>query len=195
MKPIEEHLAEAAAFHGEDCPGQVLGVRIARAGLKRIGIENPHIREERRRLIVFVEMDRCAADAIMVVTGCRVGKRNLKIVDNGIMAATFKDLESGRAVRVVALEESRGLAPHYAPDVEDKYDQQRQAYAVMPDEELFSFEDVIVGIAAEDMPGRPLSRVICEVCGDPVQDRREVERDGRVLCRNCAGGGYFTRIG
>lgn len=192
MKPLAEHLEEAAAFHGESCPGQVLGVRLARAGLSRAGID-PQTAGARKQLIVFVEIDRCAADAIMAVTGCRVGKRSLKLVDNGIMAATFLNLESGRAVRVVAREEARALAANYAPAGGGKYEQQRQAYAVMPEEELFGFEEVVVEVPPEDMPGRPLSRVKCERCGDFVQDRRERLVDGAVLCRTCAEGGYFRR--
>ncbi len=195
MRTLAEDLAEAAAFHGESCPGQTLGVRLARAGLERLGVDDPHSRQWRKRLIVFVEIDRCAADAIMAVTGCRVGKRTLKLADYGIMAATFLDLGSGRAVRLVAREEARALAPRYAPGVEGKYEQQRQAYAAMPDEELFTFEEVMVDVPEEDMPGRPLSRIICENCGEAVQDRREMNLYGTVLCRSCAQGGYFTRLG
>ena len=193
MKSLEEHLAEAAAFHGESCPGQVLGVRLARAGLRQAGIDDPLAEGARKKLIVFVEIDRCAADAIMAVTGCRVGKRSLKVIDYGVMAATFLNLESGRAVRVVAREEARGLAAAYASGEGGKYEQQRRAYEVMPEAELFSFEEVEVSVPPEDMPGRPLSRVRCQRCGDHVQDRRERVVDSAVLCRACAEGGYYRR--
>jgi len=191
-KTFEEHLAEAAAFHGGDCPGQTLGVRIARAGLERLGINDPLSDAWRKNIMVYVEIDRCAADALMIVTGCRVGKRTLKLVDNGIMAATFINLKEGRAVRVTAREEARSLAPKYAPEEQNKYEQQRLAYLVMPDEELLDLEEVKVAIPPEDMPGSPISRVVCEQCGDTVVDMREVVRDGSVLCRNCAGPTYFT---
>lgn len=193
MKSLEEHLEEAAAFHGSDCPGQTLGVRLARAGLERAGIDDPLSDEWRKNIMVYVELDHCAADAVMIVTGCRVGKRTLKMVDHGIMAATFINLKSGKAVRVAAREEARGLAPKYAPDETDKYEQQRRAYRVMPDEELLSFEEVKVSIPPEDMPGSPVSRVTCARCGDTVVDMREVEVDGEVLCRPCARGAYFSR--
>ncbi len=189
MNTLSDDLEIAAAFHGESCPGQVLGVRLARSGLEKIGITDPAA--DRKKLIVFVEIDRCAADAIMAVTGCRVGKRSLKVIDYGIMAATFLNLETGRAVRVVAREESRELAADYAPDVEGKYEQQRRAYEIMPEDELFRFEEVKVNLKPEDMPGRPLSRVQCERCGDYVQDKREVNTGGEVLCRACAEGGYY----
>lgn len=193
MKSLEEHLAETAAFHGGDCPGQTLGVRLARAGLEQIGVDDPLSDRWRKNIMVYVEIDRCAADALMIVTGCRVGKRTLKIVDYGIMAATFINLKTGRAVRVIAREEARSLAPKYAPEETNKYEQQRQAYRVMPDEELLSFEEVKVTIPPEDLPGSPISRVACERCGDHVVDMREVKIDGATLCRPCARGGYFAR--
>jgi formylmethanofuran dehydrogenase subunit E len=193
MKSLEEHLAETAAFHGGDCPGQTLGVRLARAGLEQIGVDEPLSDRWRKNIMVYVEIDRCAADALMIVTGCRVGKRTLKIVDYGIMAATFINLKTGKAVRVIAREEARSLAPKYAPEETSKYEQQRQAYRVMPDEELLSFEEVKVTIPPEDLPGSPISRVACERCGDHVVDMREVKIDGVTLCRPCARGGYFTR--
>lgn len=193
MKTLEEHLKESAEFHGGDCPGQTLGVRLARAGLKHAGIDDPLSDRWRKNIIVYVELDRCAADAVMIVTGCRVGKRTLKIIDHGIMAATFVNLETGRAVRVTAREKARELAPRYAPDETDKYEQQRKAYRVMPDEELLAFEEVKVTIPPEDMPGSPISRVTCSRCGDTVVDMREVQSEGEVLCRPCAQGAYFRR--
>lgn len=193
-KTLEEHLAEAAAFHGGDCPGQTLGVRLARAGLQAVGIDDPLADRWRKSIMVYVELDRCAADAVMIVTGCRVGKRTLKIVDYGIMAATFINLDTGKAVRVTAREEARGLAPKYAPDETNKYEQQRLAYRVMPDDELLALEEVRVTIPPQDMPGSPISRVVCERCGDTVVDMREVMEGGATLCRACAGGGYFRRL-
>lgn len=194
MKTLEECLRESVAFHGEECPGQVIGTRMAITGCREIGIEDPKSKAERKKIMVYVEMDRCASDAIMAVTGCRVGKRTLKIMDYGIMAATFVNLETGRAVRVRARESSRELALKYAPHITEKYDQQREAYKVMPEEDLFETREVRVAVPIQDMPGRPVRRVRCDQCGDWVQDMRDVQRDGKNLCRSCAFGGYFERI-
>jgi formylmethanofuran dehydrogenase subunit E len=194
MKSLEEYLKESYSFHGENCPGQVLGTRMAIVGCREIGLENPKSNEQRKKIIVYVEMDRCATDAIMAVTGCRPGKRTLKIVDYGIMAATFINLDTGKAVRVVAREEARDLAPKYAPQIQGKYEQQREAYKIMPEEELFRIEEVTVEIPPEDMPGKTLRRVRCERCGDYVQDCKEVKIDGQILCKPCALGGYFKRL-
>jgi formylmethanofuran dehydrogenase subunit E len=192
LKSLEESLRASVAFHGEACPGQVIGTRMALCGCRTVGIEDPEA--ERKKLIVFVEMDRCAADAVMAITGCRVGKRTMKIMDYGIMAATFLNLETGKAFRVRARECARERALLYAPSVNDKYAQQREAYKVMPEEELFEISEVHVSLPPQDRPGRSVQRVRCEQCGDWVQDMREVKIDGRILCHPCAYGGYFERM-
>ena len=182
-------LAEAARQHGHLCPGQVLGVRLAIAGCERLGIAEP---KSSKRLIVFVETDRCGTDAIQTVTGCTLGKRTLKFVDYGKLAATFFDTETGRAVRVCTLESSRDAALRFAPEEQDAHQAQLRAYKALPAEELFSVHDVRVGLNEHDLPGRPHSRVICEMCGEGVNDGREVSIDGRAVCRACAHGPYYS---
>jgi formylmethanofuran dehydrogenase subunit E len=193
MENFDTLLEKSTAIHGHICAGQVIGVRMAMLGLKRIGISDPR-GLDRKKFYVLVEIDRCATDAIQTVTGCSLGKRSLKWVDHGVMAATFVNLESGQALRITAREESRELSKKYCPEIEDKYQQQLAAYRIMPDEKLFTFQNVKVNIPPEDMPGRPMKRIQCQSCGDWVQDCREVERDGRLLCRSCAHGTYFEVI-
>lgn len=189
---FEMLLEESVKLHGHLCPGQVLGVRLAMLGLKLIGIEDPK-GKDRKAFMVFVEIDRCATDAIQSVTGCSLGKRSLRWKDYGVMAATFVHLKKGVSYRVVAREEARELSKNYFPENEDKYKRQLEAYKVMPDEELFEVQEVEVEIPECDLPGRPLRRVQCESCGEYVQDCREVEKDGKILCRACAYGGYYRR--
>jgi len=193
MESFETLLERSTRVHGHICAGQVIGVRMSMVGLREIGIDDPR-GVDRKKLYVLVEIDRCATDAIQSVTGSTLGKRSLKWVDYGVMAATFVNLETGRAVRITALEESREHAAKYCPEIEDKYKRQLEAYRVMPEEELFKIEEVRVVIPESDMPGRPVRRVRCDGCGDYVQDCREVERDGRSLCRACAHGAYYERI-
>jgi formylmethanofuran dehydrogenase subunit E len=187
---FEELLAESVKIHRHLCPGQVLGVRLSMLGLKLIDIKDPK-GEHRKDFIVFVEIDRCATDAIQSVTGCSLGKRSLKFFDYGKMAATFLNQKTDKAVRIVALEESRHKAKNYFPEIEDKYKCQLEAYKIMPDEELFQWADVRVSIPEEDMPGRPIARIQCETCGEYVQDRREVNVEGKSLCKACANEGYY----
>ena len=183
-------LEESTKTHGHLCPGQVLGVRMSMLGLKMTGIHDPK-GKDRKKLVVYIEIDRCATDAVQSVTGCSLGKRSLKFLDYGKMAATFVNLETGGAVRILAREESKNRAKNYFPDIEDKYKCQLEAYKVMPDDELFDWKDVEVRIPEEDMPGRPLRRVQCGMCGEYVQDKRDIETDGKTICRACANGTYY----
>ncbi len=190
MKSLEEYLALAAQNHGHMCPGQVLGVRMAMLGLKALGIDDPA--KYRKRLLTFVEIDRCATDAVSLVTGCRLGKRSLKYLDYGKVAATFVDLESERAVRIVARDDSRDKAKAMFPELSDPAKQQLEAYKVMDDAELFIRRRVHVKLRPEDLPGRPRSRVQCDQCGEGVNDGRERRVGGRALCRNCEGESYYV---
>ena len=191
MRPLDELLERAAVLHGHLCPGQPLGVRMAIVGCRELGIEDP---ESAKRLVVYVEIDRCASDAIQAATGCQLGRRTLKHIDYGKMAATFLDTKTGRAVRVVALEESREQAWAYAPEAHDKDEAQRLAYARMPDQALFSVRDVRLTPPVEDLPGHPRGRVRCALCGEGINDGRQVERDGEALCRGCAFGAYYKEV-
>jgi len=193
MNSLDEYLREAEAAHGHLCAGQVLGVRMAMAGLFRLGIAEPR-GADRKRLVTYVEIDRCATDAVMVVTGCRLGKRALKFLDWGKMAATFVDLQSGRAIRVAAKESSKDAAKRLHPEIEHKNQQQMLAYREIPDDQLFEFQEVRVEVKPEDLPGYKGERIVCAECDEGINFRREVKRDGKILCRRCAGETYYTRI-
>ncbi|HWX53618.1 MAG TPA: FmdE family protein [Verrucomicrobiae bacterium] len=193
MKTLQEYLEEAAVAHGHLCAGQVLGVRMAMFGLEKLGIADPK-GQDRKRLVTFVEIDRCATDAVAVVTGCRLGKRALKFRDWGKMAATFVDLESGKAVRVAARESSKDLARSLHPEIPDKNQQQMLAYQEMSDGQLFQTEWVRVELPPEEMPGYKGERIVCAECGEGINFQREVRRDGKVLCRSCAGERYYTPV-
>jgi formylmethanofuran dehydrogenase subunit E len=191
MDSFENLLDISTKIHGHICAGQVIGVRMSMLGLERIGIDDPK-GADRKKLYVLVEIDRCATDAIQSVTGCSLGKRSMRWMDFGIMAATFVNLDTGKAVRITAREESRELSKKYYPALANKYQQQLEAYKIMPEDELFAFQEVKVDIPKCDMPGRPMRRIQCAECGDYVQDCREVEANGKTICRACAGQRYYT---
>jgi formylmethanofuran dehydrogenase subunit E len=192
MKNFESLLKSSAAVHGHLCPGQVVGVRMAMLGCRLIGLDEPTRRDQIKKLIVYVEMDRCTADAVAHVTGVKLGRRSLKFMDYGIMAATFLNLESGEAYRVLSTEEARSLAQMYAPEVEGKSARQLEAYKRMPDSVLFRVQKVQVKLNACDLPGPTRRKVVCSRCGQVVRDRRETVEDGQVLCRPCTDACYFT---
>ena len=159
-------------------------------GLELLGLDDPY-GKDRKRLVTYVEIDRCMTDAIGVVTGCRLGKRALKFRDWGKVAATFVDMESGRAVRLAARESSKALARQLHPELESKNQQQMQAYREMPTDDLFTVQWVKVAVPPEELPGYKGERIVCARCGEGINFRREVRRDGTILCRACAGDRYY----
>jgi len=193
MKSLDEYLRDAEQAHGHLCAGQVLGVRLAMLGLQKLGIQDPH-GKDRKRLVTFVEIDRCATDAVGVVTECRLGKRALKFRDWGKMAATFIDVATGKAIRVSAKESSKDLARQMHPELESKNQQQMLAYREMSDDDLFAAQWVKVDLPPEEFPGYKGERITCSRCGEGINFRREIRRDGNILCRACAGESYYQPL-
>lgn len=194
LHSVDELLEECGRLHGHLCAGQLLGVRMALLGCKLIKLSDPR-GVDRKKMIVWVEIDRCMADAVGAVTGVRLGKRSLKFFDYGKVAASFLNTETGEAVRIVALDESRALADARYPLIESRKERQFRAYQEATDEELFKVERVSVNYGLMDAPGKPLVRVVCAHCGEGVNDGREsVGNQGEVLCRPCAEGGYYSLI-
>jgi formylmethanofuran dehydrogenase subunit E len=191
LRTLAEYLDHAAVLHGHICAGQVLGVRLAMCGLLELAIDDPIA--DRKRLVTFVEIDRCVTDAVALVANCRLGKRALKFRDWGKVAATFCDLQTGRAVRIAARESSKQAAKEMFPEL-PKEEGQQKAYAQLPDDVLFRKEWVKVEIHAEDLPGFKGPRVVCAECGEGINFKREVIRDGRTLCRACAGETYYSAV-
>lgn len=175
-------LEQAKEFHGDACGGIQMGTRMAIRGMKAIGINDPH-GEDRKDLMVIVEIDRCPTDAILAVTGCHPGKRTMKILDLGKMAATFINLKTNRAVRVYA-KNRQGDEIKTREMIENQ--PMTDDFAVLSDDELFAVTEVKVHLNPEDMPGRPVRSVPCASCGERVLDMKDVEIDGRFYCRPCA---------
>ncbi len=187
MKSLEEYLELAERAHGHMCAGQVLGVRLAMLGVRELGLDPV---KDRKRLVTYVEIDRCMTDAVALVANCRLGKRALKFLDWGKVAATFVDVQTGRAIRVVAKESAKRKAREMFPEL-DKEQGQQEAYRAMPDEQMFEKQWVRVAVKPEDLPGFKGPRVLCAECGEGINFKREVVREGRTLCRACAGERYY----
>jgi formylmethanofuran dehydrogenase subunit E len=187
---LDDYLAQAERAHGHLCAGQVLGVRMAILGLELLGIHDAR-GKDRKRLVTFVEIDRCLTDAVAMVTGCRLGKRALKFRDWGKAAATFIDVSTGKAVRLCAKESSKALARELYPELADKEQQQMLAYREMPSADLFTTQWVKVDLPPEEFPGYKGERIVCAECGEGINFHREIRRDGKILCRSCAGESYY----
>lgn len=192
MQTFDTLLAASAKAHGHLCAGQVVGVRMAMLGCRLIGLDEPTCRNQIKKLIVFVEMDRCTADAVAHVTGVKLGRRSLKFMDYGIMAATFVNLETGKSFRVISTEESRDLADSYAPEVQGNGPRQVEAYKRMPECVLFRVQKVKVNLSEYDLPGPTRRKVTCTRCGQVIRDKKEVASNGAIVCRPCTREAYFS---
>lgn len=181
MRTFEEDLQKALNFHGHLCIGQVLGTRIARLGMRQFGITEP---EKYRDLIIYVESDRCLADAVSAVCHCNLGRRRLKWIDYGKMAAVFYDIQSEKAYRIF---NSNRIAPEKGQDIIAFYND-------YSDEELFTIQEVRMKPPAYDLPGKSLESVWCDACGEKVLDKRHIEKNGHNYCKPCAEGSAYYEL-
>ena len=179
MRTFAEDLQAAAAYHGHLCNGMFIGVRMSRYALKLLEIEEPLVYKD---LIVYTEIDRCASDAVCVVTGCTMGRKRLKLVNYGKLAATFVDLGADKAIRLSPNQDVQ------MPDEADPY----EFWARFTDEELFKAEDVSVDILPRDLPGKPQNKAVCYQCKEKILDGREIEKDGQTWCLACADKPYYS---
>ena len=192
MQDFKTLLKSSAEAHGHLCPGQVVGVRMALLGCRLIGLDAPRSRDQIKKLIIYVEMDRCTADAVAHVTGVKLGRRSLKFKDYGIMAASFVNLATGEAYRVLSTEEARDLVPLYAPEIPDKVAQQLAAYERMPDNVLFRVQKIDIALKKNDLPGPTSQKTVCERCGQVIRDGRQVRDRGQSVCLPCTDRSYFS---
>jgi formylmethanofuran dehydrogenase subunit E len=156
--------------------GRVLGLDLPQSG---------------KRLVTFVETDGCAADGISVATGCWLGRRTMRLMDFGKVAATFVDTKTDRAIRIHPHPETRERASTYAPNARSRWHAQLEAYQAMPDHELLVAQTVALSVSLEELLGRPGHRVNCEACGEEIINEREIVHEGMMLCQACAGQGYY----
>ena len=193
LKTLDELLRDAEIAHGHLCAGQVLGVRLAMRGLELLGIDDPH-GKDRKRLITFVEIDRCATDAVGVVTGCRLGKRALKFRDWGKVAATFVDLTSAGRSGYARKKARRRWRGRCIPRLKTRTSSRCWPIARCRTSDLFTEQWVKVTLPPEELPGYKGERIVCAECGEGINFQREVRRDGAILCRACAGERYYEEI-
>jgi len=183
--------ASAALHHDHLCPKQVLGVRMGLRAGRELGLDLP---QADKRLITFVETDGCFGDGVSVATGCWIGRRTLRVIDFGKVAATFVDTLDRRAVRIAPHANARALAGLFAPEAASTWEAQLLGYQRMPDEQLFSLQAVALATPIEQIVSRPGLKVICQACGEEVINEREVIHAGAALCRSCAGQPYYQPI-
>ncbi len=191
MKPLHELLEASAALHHHLCPRQVLGVRMGMLAGEALGLDLP---QNDKRLLTIVETDGCGADGISVATNCWVGRRTLRVEDYGKLAATFVDMLTEQAVRIMPRPEARVLARSFASEARNKWEAQRLGYQRMPTTDLLAIQAVHLKRPLKEIISRPGRKAICEICEEEIMNEREIVREGAVLCRACAGEGYYLLL-
>ncbi len=189
MTNLSELMAASAALHRHLCPRQVLGIRMGLCAGQALGLDLP---QTGKRLLTIVETDGCAADGVAVATNCWIGRRTMRVMDFGKVAAVFVDTRTGRAVRVIPRPEARSRAGQYAPDARSSWEAQLLGYQVMPEETLLRVQPVALTLSLRQLLSRPRARAVCEACGEEILNEREVLQNGQTLCRACAGQRYYT---
>jgi formylmethanofuran dehydrogenase subunit E len=182
MSDFDVYLKKAGDLHGHICTGIALGMKISLAAMKHLGLKPG---ERHKNLIVYTEIDRCMTDAVQTITGCSLGHRSLKHVDYGKFAATFVNLDTGKAVRGTVKE-------HFSN--EETIEKTLEKLARIPDIELVTLEEVTINIPETDLPGQPVRKAVCANCGERIMDGREVKKGDKTLCRGCANGKYYHEV-
>ncbi|MDR1607516.1 MAG: FmdE family protein [Deltaproteobacteria bacterium] len=181
----QDYLDKANAYHGHICGGQILGIRMALLGLRLLGLE-PQLQPQPdyRDLVIYLESDRCVADAAYVVTGVTIGRRRVKLHNYGKTAMSFLDLKSGQAYRI-------SVTDHERPD---KSQDLVAFWANKKDQDIFRVQKVNIQLKPGEEPGPPSKVALCQKCGDEVMDHRDVQVAGQTLCRACAEGSYYEAL-
>jgi formylmethanofuran dehydrogenase subunit E len=185
---LHDLLRLSSSRHNHLCPRQVLGIRMGLAGLKAIGLEAPMTN---KAALIIIETDGCFADGIEIATGATVGHRTLRVVDQGKIAAVFANVSTHTAIRLAPCLDIRKRAEEYVPGAKNKYSAQLDGYQLMPEEELFTFREVVLEPTLKALLSRPGLRVKCANCGEEIVNERQIHVDGRMLCLTCAGKRYY----
>ena len=188
---MDQLLEQTAAFHHHLCPRQVLGVRMGMLAGRWLGVDLP---QSNKRVFVFMETDGCASDGVAVATGAWVGRRTMRMLDYGKVAATFVDTADGSAVRIHPHPESRQRAVAAAPEAADRWHAQLFGYQRLTDEEMLVAEPVALTLDLRALISRPGARSLCSACGEEVMNEREMHQGDEVLCRTCAGETYYALV-
>lgn len=186
---FETLLRQSASLHRHLCPRQVLGVRL---GMCAARLFAPLLPQTNKRMLAMVEMDGCFADGVSAATGCSMGHRTMRLADEGKIAATFIDTREGSALRIYTLPDVRARATAFARGAPSRWHAYLAAYRELADEEMFGTIPVRINFDVQAVIGKPGARTPCSLCGEEILNLREVDREGRLLCRSCAGESYWS---
>jgi formylmethanofuran dehydrogenase subunit E len=201
---FDRFLQKAAELRGHLCLGLPLGLKMAQMGLKLLNMTEA---EKKEYLVVFVENDKCPADAIQIATGCSAGSRKLKMMYYGKSAATFVDGRTGKGYRVVTKKDLTARAMELGvkdniikigQKVEEFSKLERQilmnAFMKMTLEELLDSQAVKVTWDSPLISSRIEPTKYCSKCGEEIMGGMGVVQGDKTLCRSCLKGPYYQSL-
>lgn len=185
-------IEQTIAFHGHSCPGLAIGIRAAEIALR----EMPDV--DKANLVCVTETDMCGVDAIQFLTGCTYGKGNLIHRDVGKIAFSFFDRGSGRGLRLLFNQQSRGALDAEMVELmgkgalseaeQQRLQELRRAMQTrlmeLPADELFAIQPLD---QPPPRPARILQSLVCEDCGESTMESRTRRFAGKTLCIPCYG--------
>jgi formylmethanofuran dehydrogenase subunit E len=125
-----------------------------------------------------------------------MGHRTMRLADEGKIAATFIDTviatRDGSALRIYTLPDLRARAAAFARSAPSRWHAYLSAYQQLTDEEMFGTTPVRLNFDVQAIVGEPGARASCSRCGEEILNLRELVREGRILCRSCAGESYWS---
>ena len=186
---LDLYRRQLLALHNHICPRQILGLRMGLLGSALLKVEVP---QTSKRLLAFVETNGCFADGLSVATGCSLGHRTLYLMDYGKVATTLVDVQMGQALRIAPHPNCRSRAILAVTDARNNWEAYLRGYPVLEDQELLVVQAVELNFSLQKLISQAGLRVQCDECGEEILNEREVEQDGRVLCRACAGEAYYV---
>jgi formylmethanofuran dehydrogenase subunit E len=191
LQGLAQLLEASAALHRHLCPRQVLGIRMGMLAAALLALPLP---QTEKRVLAIVESDGCFSTGVSVAMNCWVGRRTLRVEDFGKVAVTVVDTQLDVAWRITPHPAARTLAAAYAPEATSSWEAMLLGYQRMSDGDLLAAQRVTLKTPVADLISRPGHRVQCARCGEEILNEREVVRGGEILCRTCAGFGYYTPV-
>jgi len=186
----------AVEFHGHVCPGLAIGYRVAELALANLEEDRAYDEE----IIAVVENDACGIDAIMVMTGCTLGKGNLILKETGKQVYTFGSRNSKKAIRIsvngniwqrsTKMKElqDKVMAENATHSEKTEYDRMREQMMdnllKMPAEQFATIKKVDFAVPGK---ARLFSSVQCASCGEYAMEPRTRNQNGNIVCLDCFG--------
>ncbi|MCL6612820.1 MAG: TraR/DksA C4-type zinc finger protein [Peptococcaceae bacterium] len=187
---------KAVEFHGHSCPGLAVGYRVAQVAMREL----EEMRSPDEELVAVVENDACGVDAVMLLTGCTLGKGNLLYRDYGKQVYTFGSRNSGRAIRVSVNGEVLHRNDPVAADLRKKVlggaateEEKKEFYAYqarrtsqildMPEGDFCKVEKIDFNFPGK---ARIFNSVRCAECGEYVMEARARIKNGQIVCIPCS---------